>query len=394
MQAFGPYAGKAKVDFSKFGDQGIFLVTGDTGAGKTTIFDAISYALFNKTSGTDREVASLRSDYALPEEKTFVEFTFTHKGKEYMINRNPEYMRKSLRGDGMTSEKAGATLYIEGEKPVSGIKPVANKVDDILRISYDQFKQISMIAQGEFRKVLNADSNERGKILQKIFSTQRYADMQKKISVMAGTADKEVENIYRSIEQYFKGIEYDVNSPYADTADKLKSLSNGSKPVYNTDDKIEVLGHLIEEDCKKSEELKEILDTAIKNRAEAEERFTRGDTLYNNFKAYEGYLGKREELEKQKEEFVRLDQLLKKQREALYKVKPSYDSYASAYRQHKSALDETTNNHKAYEESKVFAEKTEKEYINALSKEEEGNNHLLNANKIEEEKAKYKDKDE
>ena len=221
MQAFGPYAGKAEVDFRKFGNQGLFLVTGDTGAGKTTIFDAISYTLFNKTSGTDREVASLRSDYASPEEQTFVDFTFSHKGKEYRINRNPEYMRKSRRGDGETAEKAAVTLYIEGEKPVTGIKPVATKVDDILRISYDQFKQISMIAQGEFRKVLNADSSERGKILQKIFSTERYASMQKKLSVMASEADKEVEDIYKNIEVYFKGAEYDADSKYAADMDAL-----------------------------------------------------------------------------------------------------------------------------------------------------------------------------
>ena len=334
MQAFGPYSGKAEVDFRKFGDQGIFLVTGDTGAGKTTIFDAISYALFNKTSGTDREVASLRSDYASPEEQTFVEFTFTHKGKEYKINRNPEYMRKSRRGDGETSEKAAATLYIEGEKPVSGIKPVANKVDDILRISYEQFKQISMIAQGEFRKVLNADSTERGKILQKIFSTQRYAEMQKKISVMAGNADREVEDIYKNIEVYFKGAEYDEDSEFAYKMDELLTKSSGGKTVYNADEMLDVLEKLINEDKEKEVVLTAGLEKTLKEKAKADNEYTLGETLSKRFREHDDLLKRKDELEECKGKYDALKVDIEKQKDALYKVKPSYDSYGKAFKEH------------------------------------------------------------
>ena len=394
MQAFGPYSGKAEVDFRKFGDQGIFLVTGDTGAGKTTIFDAISYALFNKTSGTDREVASLRSDYASPEEQTFVEFTFTHKGKEYKINRNPEYMRKSRRGDGETSEKAAATLYIEGEKPVSGIKPVANKVDDILRISYEQFKQISMIAQGEFRKVLNADSTERGKILQKIFSTQRYAEMQKKISVMAGNADREVEDIYKNIEVYFKGAEYDEDSESAYKMDELLAKSSGGKTVYNADEMLYVLEKLIDEDKEKEVVLTAGLEKTLKEKTKADNEYTLGETISKHFKDHDDLLKRKDELEECKGKYDALKVDIEKQKEALYKVKPSYDSYGKAFKEHSKSVTASKNALESYNNSKKKSEEAEKAYEEALKKDDEGKNMLILAQKIEEEKDKYKKKDE
>lgn len=394
MQAFGPYAGKVEADFRKFGEQGLFLVTGDTGAGKTTIFDAISYALFNKTSGTDREVASLRSDYASPEEQTFVEFTFAHKGKEYRIIRNPEYMRKSRRGDGETSEKASATLYIEGEKPVSGIKPVAAKIDDILRISYDQFKQISMIAQGEFRKVLNAESGERGKILQKIFSTQRYADMQKKMSIMAGDADREVEDIYKNIEIYFKGAEYDADSEYAYKMDEFLAKKSAGKTAYNAEEKLDLLEKLINEDKAKESVLKDNLKKASEEKAKADNAYTLGETLSNNFKEYDELLKENALLENSREKYDDLKIIIEKQKEALYKVKPSYDSYGRAFKEHSKSVSDSKNALESYDLSKTKSLEAEKAYKEALKKEDEGKNMLILVQKIEEEKDNYRKKDE
>ena len=110
MSAFGPYAGKTEIDFEKLGTRGLYLITGDTGAGKTTIFDGITYALYGEPSGDNRDVNMFRSKYAEQETPTEVELTFEYAGKEYYIKRNPEYERPAKRGGGMTSEKAAAML--------------------------------------------------------------------------------------------------------------------------------------------------------------------------------------------------------------------------------------------------------------------------------------------
>jgi exonuclease SbcC len=190
ISAFGPFADKTEVFFEKLGEQGLFLISGDTGAGKTTLFDAVCFALFGEVSGSNRGVDSVRSDFALPNVKTYVEFLFSHNGKQYRVLRNPAYQRPKLRGEGMTSESADAALFREenGEKETmtTGFVPVKNEIETLLGVDSKQFKQISMIAQGEFLKLLYADSTERGNIFRKVFHTDFYADFQKKQKHLLG----------------------------------------------------------------------------------------------------------------------------------------------------------------------------------------------------------------
>ena len=185
ISAFGPFADKTELSFEKLGERGLFLISGDTGAGKTTLFDAICFALYGEASGSNRGIDSVRSDFALPATKTYVEFTFSHQGKQYRVFRNPAYQRPKLRGEGMTNESADAALYREenGEKEtlVTGFTPVKNEIERLLGVDAKQFKQICMIAQGEFLKLLYADSIERGAIFRKVFHTDLYADFQKKL---------------------------------------------------------------------------------------------------------------------------------------------------------------------------------------------------------------------
>lgn len=170
ISAFGPYKGLETVDFTKLGSNGIFLITGDTGSGKTSLFDAICFALYNQPSGTNRTVDSLRSDYADDETDTFVEFEFTHKENKYVIKRNVPYKKKNRK----TKTVAEATLIINDKDIIIGVKEVTNKIIEILGIDDKQFKQIAMIAQGEFLKLLFATSDERSKIFRKIFDTSIY----------------------------------------------------------------------------------------------------------------------------------------------------------------------------------------------------------------------------
>ena len=173
MSAFGPYKDLVEVDFTKFGEKGIFLITGDTGAGKTTIFDGISFALFGESSGSNRETNSFRSKFAQETTETFVTLEFKANNKEYKVTRNPSYEVPKKRGDGTTMRPADATLECNGEIIESKGTNVSERIKSILGIDGNQFKKIAMLAQGEFLSVLLAPSKERGDIFRKIFSTER-----------------------------------------------------------------------------------------------------------------------------------------------------------------------------------------------------------------------------
>ena len=175
LSAFGPYAAETVLDLAQLGRGGLYLVTGDTGAGKTTLFDAITYALYDHSSGGVREGAMLRSKYAEPGTPTFVELEFEVRGQRCTVRRNPEYLRPKARGEGFTTEKADACLtYADGRPPVTRAKDVTAAVVDIIGLDYNQFSQIAMIAQGQFTRLLNASTEERSKIFRKLFRTQPY----------------------------------------------------------------------------------------------------------------------------------------------------------------------------------------------------------------------------
>ena len=156
VSAFGPYADRTELDFEKLGENGLYLITGDTGAGKTTIFDAITYALYGEGSGANRDSSMFRSKYALPETPTEVELTFRCRDKEYKVVRSPEYERPKARGEGTTKKSAEATLYCPNGDIVSKTNVVTSAIRDIIGIDRNQFLQIAMIAQGEFLKLLVA----------------------------------------------------------------------------------------------------------------------------------------------------------------------------------------------------------------------------------------------
>ena len=143
MSAFGPYAGQTTVDFSVLGTSGLYLITGDTGAGKTTIFDAITYALYGEASGESRESSMLRSKYAAPETPTFVELTFLNGGKTYTVRRNPEYTRPKTRGTGTTVQKADAELTMPDGRIITKARDVTAAVTDIVGVDREQFAVVT-----------------------------------------------------------------------------------------------------------------------------------------------------------------------------------------------------------------------------------------------------------
>lgn len=206
MCAFGPYAGRVEVPFSEFGTHGIYLITGDTGAGKTTIFDGIVFALYGEASGDVRRPDMLRSDFAEASVKTYVELEFTCRGRRYKVVRNPEYMRPKTRGEGMTKEAADASLTCPDGRVVTGNRQTTKAVTELLGIDRSQFVQIAMIAQGDFLKLLLAGTEERGRIFRRIFNTDCYVTFQKELKRRLLETKRGWDELQRSVRQYADGI--------------------------------------------------------------------------------------------------------------------------------------------------------------------------------------------
>lgn len=204
VSAFGPYADTMpEIEFDRFEDKGLFLISGDTGAGKTTLFDAISFALYGTSSGTYRDTKNLRSEYAKDGTESFVDFYFTHQGADYHIKRYPAYERKKQRGQGVVLEKEKAILYCGNNTPIEGIQQVNSAVKELLHIDDRQFKQIAMIAQGEFWSLLNAKTEQRTEILRTIFQTSGYKSIEYKLKDRLDRSYKERTGNEMSIIQYF-----------------------------------------------------------------------------------------------------------------------------------------------------------------------------------------------
>ena len=206
ISAFGPYADKTELNLDDLGASGLYLITGDTGAGKTTIFDAITYALYGEASGDNREPSMFRSKYAKPEVPTEVELTFSYANKVYTVKRNPEYERPKARGEGFTTQKADAELHYPDGRVITKQREVDAAIKDILGINRDQFMQISMIAQGDFLKLLLASTEDRKAIFRQIFRTQLFQILQDKLKRDSGNLNDQCVAARNSLKQYINGI--------------------------------------------------------------------------------------------------------------------------------------------------------------------------------------------
>ena len=228
LSAFGPYAAEITLDLEKLGRGGLYLITGDTGAGKTTIFDAITYALYDHSSSGIREGSMLRCKYADDKTPTFVELEFEVHGVRYTVRRNPEYQRPKARGEGMTTEKADATLtYPDDRPPVTKAKDVTAAVQEIIGLDYNQFSQIVLIAQGQFTKLLNASTEERSRIFRKLFRTQRYAQLQERLQAEASALNQQRTAQNAKLDSLLGGLQFSPEDP---DAEALRALCAQTVP--------------------------------------------------------------------------------------------------------------------------------------------------------------------
>ena len=228
LSAFGPYAAETTLDLEKLGKGGLYLITGDTGAGKTTLFDAITYALYDHSSSGIREGSMLRCKYADDKTPTFVELEFEVHGVRYTVRRNPEYQRPKARGEGMTTEKADATLtYPDDRPPVTKAKDVTAAVQEIIGLDYNQFSQIVLIAQGQFTKLLNASTEERSRIFRKLFRTQRYAQLQERLQAEASALNQQRTAQNAKLDSLLGGLQFSPEDP---DAEALRALCAQTVP--------------------------------------------------------------------------------------------------------------------------------------------------------------------
>ena len=308
MSAFGPYAGEETIDFEKMGNRGLYLITGDTGSGKTTVFDAVSFALFGESSGGNREPSMLRSRFAEAKTKTFVELTFLYKGREYRVRRNPEYLRPKDRGEGETSERADAVLYLPGDGIVEGVKNVNEKIAELLGVNKDQFSHIAMIAQGEFLKLLLADTKKRSEIFREIFGTKKYQALQDALKSRSGKLHEEYDEISRSIRQYLEGVLCPKEHIHFEEFEKMKS-----EKEFASNNR---LREMLEELCEDLRGQTKELESDLKKTEKEIERNSHYLGIYKSVKQGEENLQKMEE--KKEKLILRLSEcreLLAKQEE-------------------------------------------------------------------------------
>lgn len=311
MSAFGPYAGEVTLNMQKLGKSGIYLITGDTGAGKTTIFDAISYALYGEASGNYRENTTLRSKYASADTPTFVELEFEYNNEIYKINRNPEYPRPNKRGEGFTKQSANAELVMPDGSVITKIKEVSAKVEEIIGINKNQFSQIAMIAQGDFRKLLNCETNERSKIFRKIFKTEPYHNIEIKLSSLFNELKRNREKEKSGIEQYINQLKCNENDTLSLELERAKS---GDVLI---EDVIKLAGEIINKDMLEYTKTQKNIESIN----EEIEKINSNIKLYENQeatkKAYAKASSKLEELKTKRNECEKAYKSAEAQRERL-----------------------------------------------------------------------------
>ncbi len=391
--AFGPYAGEMpEIDFGKFEENGLFLIAGDTGAGKTTIFDAICYALYGKTSGNYRSEKNLRSEYAGDDVESCVDFSFSHQEKDFRICRKPSYTRINRNGK-LTEEAERVIFYYPDGTTIEGITKVNAIVEQLLKLDYKQFKHVAMIAQGEFWNLLNAKTDERTAILRNIFATEGYRNIEFKLKERMDSASKVKDELERSVVQYFCDVNVDEEDELFDRLEQMKASANNSGSAWNIDNMLEIIAEAIASDTCKAANLDENITTAEKEY----DKNTASLTTVQNDNKILGELTKYEEecaeLLAKKADMEAFKAELEKNKNATREIKPAYDLLEKTSKNiadKKTTVSGLENERKDATQSLSDATgKLEK----AKEKLPEADNNRRLAEKIDSEKERYEKRD-
>lgn len=362
MSAFGSYAGVEIVDFTDI-NSGIFLVTGDTGAGKTTIFDAITYALYDETSGGKRNGEMMRSQYADDDTGTYVEYKFTYNDEIYTITRSPKQNRMSKRKnkDGeytMTIDQPSVTLIMPDGQPYKGkLRETNQKIIDIIGLDVNQFTQIAMIAQGDFLKLLHASSKERKEIFAKIFNTKIYWQIEEELKNRAKAIYGKLEDNRKAIIREIEDIRCINGSELAAQWEELSEFMESE-----SDKQLEFISEIIDEARLKEEEIRKALSKKGEELVVINAKIGQAKDINKLFDSLELVLRKKEELEKRKEEMNSLRDRIDTGKKA-QRVEPKEGVYLTKYR-------ELSECNKRIDEIKVWLDEN-RDRLDELKKEKE-----------------------
>lgn len=303
MSAFGPYAGQETLELDKLGQSGLYLICGDTGAGKTTIFDAITFALYGEASGGVRVSDMFRSNYAKPETPTYVELVFSCQGEEYRIRRSPTYRRPKQRGVGTAESKAEAALECPNGTIISKTKEVTRAVEELLGIDRNQFVQIAMIAQGEFQRLLTVDTRDRREIFRKLFNTTNYQQLQERLGEEKRALAEECKSLRHGVDQHIGEISCAEESARWPDVEAARA---GTMPVGQV---MELLEALIKDDNASAE-------TLVKQQQE----------LSDQISALDQKIGQVQELETCKKDLAKAQETLKETGPLLERAEKAHQS--------------------------------------------------------------------
>lgn len=405
LSAFGPYASEVNIPMSDLGDKGLYLITGDTGAGKTTIFDAICFALYGEASGANRESSMFRSKYADDTTPTYVELSFEHNGKEYRIERNPDYIRAAKKGDGTTTQKADAKLYRPDGAVITKVKDVNTAVEDILGLNKSQFSQIAMLAQGDFMKLLLAETKERMTIFRKLFKTAYYSTLQERLDRKRSEVSAMADEANRSIAQYISEIKADednvlnlevikakegnmtsldilalmdklINEDLMANSECEKKVNSINESLKTLTEDIQTARKLIS-DKKKLEDYKEALSAREPDLTNLQTAF---DEAKENLKGKDLLVKKSGEIKAGLEDYEAYDQLIKK----INEVKADISSHEEQIKSQKALEEKTSLTLESLKKEKESLEKAGENLINLTAKLEKKQDLLLTADDLKE----------
>ncbi|MCM1092303.1 MAG: SMC family ATPase, partial [Muribaculum sp.] len=394
ISAIGPYADTLpEIEFDAFEEKGLFLISGDTGAGKTTIFDAICFALYGTTSGTYRDAKNLRSEYAKPSAESYVDFYFSHQGREFHVWRQPSYERPKKRGSGVITENEKAIFYEEGQTPIEGLTQVNNAIKELLRIDEKQFKQIVMIAQGEFWDLLNAKTDQRTEILRTIFLTDGYKKIEYKLKDRMDASYRLKTNAENSIIQHFEDVSTDEENELFDELEELKGRAVRSESAWNLDEILDVMERLLSSDGERLKRMKADLEKADAELKKNNEKLAQAKTNNSFIEKRDKLAKEKEELETRKTEIDALILLVDKQKKATRNVKPSHEVWRKKCDEVSVITQRINTVESDLETAAVSAKQAEEALDNAKKQEPEVDRLKQTIRRIDDEEQKYQQRE-
>lgn len=363
FSAFGPYAGEETVDFTAFSG-GLYLIAGDTGAGKTTLFDAITFALYGESSGKSRSATALRSDFAQPDTPTFVRLTFAYHQQRYTVYRRPEYLRKRKRGDGETKQKKEATLEGPQGLIATGDRQVTQEIQALLQLTAAQFKQVAMLAQGEFRTLLEASSEVRGDVLRNLFQTESCQQLQEELKQRELSQRSARKETVQYLTQRLQNIQCPEDYPQREALEG--AVAQGDSNMTGA---LEALEELLAAERGSQTQLQQDIQTQTQALLEQREERTRLELLNSRLTQRETLQGELTQLQAQGEKYAQVEELIRRGETILRLVRPAEEAYQRQEETWQSIQTELTQRRQLAQQLAEASDSVETEWARWQAKE-------------------------